>query len=90
MPHHEETPADQVVNLALVRGKVGLLRRNRCGDDGVVVAYLAVVHIPLAQGPLSRSGSQLLLIACRNRRDNPWSCSGNIGRKMTAVGPADS
>ena len=71
MPHHEEAPADEVVNLALVLGKVGLLRRDRSGDDGMVVAYLAVVYIPLAQRPLSRTGSQLLLVAFRNCGDNP-------------------
>ena len=71
MPHHEESPADEVVNLAFVLRKVGLLRRYRGGDDGVVVADLALIYISLAQGALSRTGSQLELVACRNRGDNP-------------------
>src|SRR5580704_7983782 len=87
MPHHEKALADEVVNLAFVLREVGLLSRDRCRDDGVVVAHLGVVHIPLSQGARSRTQSQLRLIAHRNGGDNPRGCCGNIGRKMPAIGP---
>ena len=72
MPHHQEAPADQVVDLALIRAKVDLLTRDRCRDDGVVVAHLAVIHItacsraappcqrPIAADILSKSQPQSL------------------------------
>jgi hypothetical protein len=66
MPHHEEAAADQTVNLAFPFGKLCLLGGNRIGNDSVVVADLTVVDIPLSQRPLSRSSSQLLLIAFGN------------------------
>src|SRR5271165_6402269 len=74
VPHHEEAAADQTVNLALLFGKLGLLGGNRIGNDGVVVTDLTVVDIPLSQRPLSRSSSQLLLIAFRNCGTNARSC----------------
>jgi hypothetical protein len=44
MPHHEEAPADDIESLAFVLCKVGILTRDRSGNDGMVVAYLAVVY----------------------------------------------
>src|ERR1700694_6215771 len=49
MPHHEEAPADQAVDLALILRKANLLCRDSRRNDGVVVADLAVVDKPLAQ-----------------------------------------
>ena len=62
MPQHEQAPADQVVDLAFLIGEPVWLQRNRGGNNGVMVADLAVVDITLAQGTLPCSRSQLLLI----------------------------
>ncbi len=87
MPRHEQAPADQVVDLAFLRGERALLHRHRGGNDGVMIADLAVVDIPLTQSAFPGSRSQLLAVRSGNDRGYFGNRLGDIGREMTAVGP---
>ena len=87
MPQHQQPPANQVVDLAFLVGEPVWLHRDGGGNNGVVVADLAVIHIALAQGTLAGSRSQVLLIAAGNNAYDLGNRRRDIGRKVTAVGP---
>ena len=87
LPHHEKASADQIVNLAFLFRKVCLPGRNRIGNDGMMIAHLAVIDVSLAQGTRPGSSNQVLRIVLGNRGNNVGSGSGDIGRKMTTVRP---
>jgi len=55
VPGAQQASADQIVNLALIRGWCAFLRRNGGRDDGVVVADFRVVYKPASQGAFTRS-----------------------------------
>jgi hypothetical protein len=87
MPQHEQAPANQVVDLAFLIGEPVWLHRNRGGNNGVMVADLAVVDITLTQGAFPGSRSQLLAVRSGNGRHNFGNRLRDIGREITAVGP---
>ncbi len=86
VPGAQQAPADQVVDAVFLGGEVGSAGRSGGGDDGVMVGDLGIVDIAAAEGAFAGSGRELLAVGFGDGSDDARQGSGDILRKMTAIG----
>ncbi len=87
VPGAEQAPADEVIDLALLSGQAGALRRNSGRDYGVMVRDLGVVHKAPPERALAGAGRKLLAIGPFDHAHNARQCAGHVLRQVAAVGP---
>ena len=86
VPGAQQPPANQIVNLMLVRRQRNPLGPRRCRNDRVMVADLGIVHEAPSQRPFTSARSQVLAVRFLNRLDDAGQRARHILRQMPAIG----
>ena len=85
MPGHQQPPANQIINLLFLRTQPGA-DRHRGGNDGVMIADLAIIDKARAQWPLPAARCQPGAIGFFNRCDHGRQRTGDCHGQVAAIG----